>query len=48
MYTYFSHPVTNCDIVLLTFYIPLCKVSKAHIKAVSEKCAGMQIVHSSG
>jgi len=28
-------------------YIPLCKVSKTHIKSESEKSAGMQIEQSS-
>jgi hypothetical protein len=55
-YTYFSYPVTNCDEVStpffmfsrIPFHILLRKLSEAHIKSLSQYCAKMKIIHSSG
>ena len=55
-YTYFSYNVTNYDKVWTLFFtfsrialhILLCKVSEAHIESVSQYCAKIKIIHSSG
>ena len=53
MCTYFLYPVTKIWTPFFTFsripfHILLCKVSEAHIKFVSQCCAKMNIIHSSG
>jgi len=56
MYTYFSYSATYCDKVwtplytfsIIRFHFLLCKISNTHVKFLSQCCAKMKIIHSSG